>query len=270
MYTTIIHPLRKAYNLSITEYCILDSIYMLSHNSKYGGWCIASKRQIAEELDLAERTVFNAIETLTAKDLIEKSDNGNLKTKDEWNELIANKHDYAIAFNGKEQQLISGVFSQKPLVEAPQPSANQHFAEPMQKMQSGMQKLQTPMQKMQNDSAKIADNIYKYNNNNNNNDNKREATPSQKMQEFIISIREKDELYSALSEKLSSEKKLSVDYVGSELTKFVDYWTELNKSGTKERWELQPAFEVQRRLTTWFGKMNNFNDKSKFPKTISV
>jgi hypothetical protein len=171
MYTTIIHPLRKAYNLSITEYCVLDSIYMLSHNSKYGGWCIASKKQIAEELDLAERTVFNAINTLITKGLIEKSENGNIKTLDEWNELIANKHDYAIAFNGKEQQLISGKFSQKPLPEAPQLVENQHFADTMQNLQSGMQKMQSTMQNLQSDSAKIADNIYKYNNNNNNNDN---------------------------------------------------------------------------------------------------
>jgi len=36
-----------------------------------------------------------------------------------------------------------------------------------------------------------------------------------------------------------------------ELKKFDNYWTELNKSWTKQRWEQQKTFEVQRRLATW-------------------
>lgn len=113
MYTTIIHPIRRAYNLSLNEYCILDSIYMLSNNEKYGGWCIMSKQKIAEELDLSEKTVQRAILALEAKGLIKKSEAKFLRTTDEWNELVANKHDYMIAFNGKEQQFITGKLQQK-------------------------------------------------------------------------------------------------------------------------------------------------------------
>lgn len=40
----------------------------------------------------------------------------------------------------------------------------------------------------------------------------------------------------------------------SEIRKFVSYWTELNKNGTKQRWQLQPTFDVRRRLVTWLGK----------------
>ena len=35
------------------------------------------------------------------------------------------------------------------------------------------------------------------------------------------------------------------------LRKFYNYWTEMNKSGTRLRFELQPTFEINRRLVTW-------------------
>jgi len=44
-----------------------------------------------------------------------------------------------------------------------------------------------------------------------------------------------------------------------EVKKFVSYWTELNSTGKKQRWQMEKTFEVQRRLATWFSKVNNFN-----------
>jgi hypothetical protein len=35
------------------------------------------------------------------------------------------------------------------------------------------------------------------------------------------------------------------------LRKFYNYWTEMNKSGTKLRFELQQTFEISKRLATW-------------------
>lgn len=43
--------------------------------------------------------------------------------------------------------------------------------------------------------------------------------------------------------------------------KFFDYWTELNKSQTKMRWELEKVFEIKKRLATWASRDNNFNNK---------
>ena len=40
--------------------------------------------------------------------------------------------------------------------------------------------------------------------------------------------------------------------IGTELLKFRAYWTEPTRSGRKTRWELQPTFDVKRRLGTWF------------------
>jgi hypothetical protein len=105
--------------------------------------------------------------------------------------------------------------------------------------------------------------------NNEKNEKKRENTPAQQTQGFIDSVKEKDELYLALSEKLSSEKNIEVDKVRAELDKFVSYWTELNRSGTKQRWELEKAFEVQRRLATWFSRASSYKSINK-PKTVSV
>ena len=46
--------------------------------------------------------------------------------------------------------------------------------------------------------------------------------------------------------------------IWSEIKKFYLYWTELNSTGRKQRWEKQEAFQVERRLVTWFGKIEQF------------
>jgi len=35
------------------------------------------------------------------------------------------------------------------------------------------------------------------------------------------------------------------------LYKFFNYWSELNKSGTKMRFELEKTWEIEKRLATW-------------------
>lgn len=146
MYTTIIHPIRKAFNLSLHEYCVLDSVYLLSHNNKFGNWCIMSKKNIAEELDLSERTVFVILKTLIKKELIERSEKGYVRTTDMWNEVIANKHDWYIAFNGKESQFVSG--KPQPLNETA--LENQHTADTTQKLHTHYaETAESPMQKLQ-------------------------------------------------------------------------------------------------------------------------
>lgn len=41
-----------------------------------------------------------------------------------------------------------------------------------------------------------------------------------------------------------------------EMRKFYSYWTEPNKSGTRQRWELQRTFDVKRRLYTWLSRVS--------------
>lgn len=47
------------------------------------------------------------------------------------------------------------------------------------------------------------------------------------------------------------------------LNKFYSYWSELNKPGTKMKWELQQTFEVKKRLATWAARDNQFTKPDK-------
>lgn len=53
-----------------------------------------------------------------------------------------------------------------------------------------------------------------------------------------------------------------VDTYGKEMVrKFFDYWSELNKSKTKMRWELEKTFEISKRLVTWSSRDKTFSPK---------
>lgn len=81
------------------------------------------------------------------------------------------------------------------------------------------------------------------------------ATPSQEAKDFFS----KGKTYQELLKNFSKDRdQITIE---NELNKFLLYWTEKNKSGTKERWEQQSTFEVKRRLFTWFGRLNNFTLK---------
>lgn len=59
--------------------------------------------------------------------------------------------------------------------------------------------------------------------------------------------------------------------IQQEVNKFILYWTEPNKSGTKQRWQTEKTFEVQRRLFTWLsraGKINKTYAKAGSGRTI--
>lgn len=57
-----------------------------------------------------------------------------------------------------------------------------------------------------------------------------------------------------------------------EIVKFANYWTELNSTGTKQRWQKQEVFEIGRRLTTWFGNIKQFQgqNNNNGPKLIKI
>lgn len=69
-------------------------------------------------------------------------------------------------------------------------------------------------------------------------------TPSKKARKFFKEIEEGN-----LPD--SDEKK-----------KFFYYWTEKNKSGTKDRWELEKTFDVGRRWKTWQNNAQKFNQSN--------
>lgn len=69
-------------------------------------------------------------------------------------------------------------------------------------------------------------------------------TPSDEMRNFI---KDPDP-----SIKLFVEKGVPEDKVRLEVKKFISHWTEKSLSGRRQRWEMEKAFEVNRRLATWF------------------
>jgi len=63
-------------------------------------------------------------------------------------------------------------------------------------------------------------------------------------------------------EKFVEEVNLAADsknYDKNEVEKFIDYWTEPNRSRKKMLFELKQVFHIPRRLSTWFN--NSFNKK---------
>lgn len=90
MYTTIIHPLRRAYCLSPNEYFVLDAIYHLSHIEKEGFWCIASQQKLAESLQMDRTWINQCMEKLEGKGLIKRRRKNPkdtaVRTTDEWNQ----------------------------------------------------------------------------------------------------------------------------------------------------------------------------------------
>ena len=61
-YTVINHKARKVLKLTVFEYCVFDSIYNLSNDPKYKGWCVASLTYIADFLVCNEKTIRRARE----------------------------------------------------------------------------------------------------------------------------------------------------------------------------------------------------------------
>ena len=81
-YSTILHDERIKLGLSLTDYCVIDSVHNLSHKPRYP-YCITSKDDLAEFLGVSRATIFNSIKTGVEKGFLEKNDRGDLRTTSE-------------------------------------------------------------------------------------------------------------------------------------------------------------------------------------------
>ncbi len=86
-YSTILHDERVKLGLSLTDYCVIDSVHNLSHKPQYP-YCITSKDDLAEFLGVSRATVFNSIKKGVEKGFLEKNDRGDLRTTSKWIEAI--------------------------------------------------------------------------------------------------------------------------------------------------------------------------------------
>jgi hypothetical protein len=86
-------------------------------------------------------------------------------------------------------------------------------------------------------------------------------TPKEITINFFKMVEENGKSYDDFMELCASQTGISIDTIKKEVKKFVDYWTEPNSTGKKQRWEQQQTFEVKRRLTTWFSNSGKWSDK---------
>ena len=89
--------------------------------------------------------------------------------------------------------------------------------------------------------------------------NKRPNTNNNDINNDINNVNKRKQKF--INETLSVIKNKNINMEVSNLEAFTDYWTELNRSKTKMKFELQQTFEVSRRLKTWIN--NNFNATKK-------
>jgi hypothetical protein len=100
-----------------------------------------------------------------------------------------------------------------------------------------------------------------FNSNFNYNFNLAGGAPAQVASDFLNIPEKQEEFISKLSEKGIGET-----IARQEVKKFVNYWTELNGTGKKQRWQMEKTFEVQKRLASWFGKIGGFNKPARQEK----
>ena len=99
-------------------------------------------------------------------------------------------------------------------------------------------------------------------------DNKEALTPKEKALLFFESVDKKNDNFHLFIKTLAQNNKVKPDIIQSELIKFAGYWTELNGSGTKQRWQMEKVFDIRRRLATWFSRVGFKNFSSAKGKTI--
>lgn len=88
----------------------------------------------------------------------------------------------------------------------------------------------------------------------------KEPTPGQIARDFFDP---KGQTRSRIIDELAAQAGAPREAVAAEVKKFYLYWTEPNKSGTKQLWETKPTFEVKRRLYTWLSRAGKFNTAGK-------
>ena len=82
-YTLVHHPVREKFELSMAVYAVIDSIDNLSHNANHP-WCVEKKEKLASWLGVSRQTIHTAINVGIEKGLLEKNEQGGLRTTETW------------------------------------------------------------------------------------------------------------------------------------------------------------------------------------------
>ncbi len=230
-YTIIIHKIRIDLELSCNEYCVADIIFSLSNNpnSRIQGWCWATRKTIGEFIGISEKGIKEIIKRLIEKGVIEKDEETRyLKTTSLWYNSVV-----------LERLKMRNV----------------------QREESSPKRKKAPFEREESSLPQGEESSY-YNTNRDNTKDKnkeREAkplTPSEEAREFFDSEERQEKIIARLI-----RRGMNKNQTRNEITKFISYWTELNKSGRKQRWEMEKTFQVERRLAAWFSRAKEYQDK---------
>ena len=114
-FVQIHYDIKKKLNLTLNEYALLELVYFYSTNpqSSQLGWCYASKKHLADCIDVSSRSVINLLSKLENNGFIEKSMNGRLiKTTKKWNETKFTHYEES-SHDGEESSHMSEESSHK-------------------------------------------------------------------------------------------------------------------------------------------------------------
>lgn len=91
--------------------------------------------------------------------------------------------------------------------------------------------------------------------------NDRQTTDTNKSVKSKESV-ESDEKHPPTLKELFIDKDFSLDELLYKQS-FIDYWTEKNPTGKKERWQMEKVFDVKRRFKTWLRNEKKWNKSEK-------
>ena len=86
-FTVVHHPVREKFDLSFSEYAVIDSVHQLSHRPDHP-WCSMPKEKLGRFLGITRKTVHSAIADGIHKGLLQKNDRGDLRTTTIWLENV--------------------------------------------------------------------------------------------------------------------------------------------------------------------------------------
>ncbi|WP_436644533.1 helix-turn-helix domain-containing protein [Microbaculum sp. FT89] len=82
-YSVVLHDVREKLDISLNTYVVIDSIHKLSTSDPRYPYCIMSKDDLADFLQLGRATVFRSLQEAEKKGLIARGERGVVAT-DKW------------------------------------------------------------------------------------------------------------------------------------------------------------------------------------------
>ncbi len=86
-YTVVLHDVREKLGLSLNTFVVIDSIHKLSTSDPKYPYCIMSKPDMAQFLQLGERTVYRSLIEAEKLGLIERQQHG-IRTTERWVKMV--------------------------------------------------------------------------------------------------------------------------------------------------------------------------------------